>query len=357
MRAAAARGLIRIVDYPTAHPTQHILGDIDPDFGIWHYPNRVASHHSPCFNVPFITNSFGARDRERTLRSNGERRVVVLGDSFVEGFGVPVDQRMTDIAERITGTEFLNFGVSGNFGPIQEWLLYEKLASTFDHTEVMIFNLPANDFKDNDPRIWPAKRYRPYLREHPEKQFEVYYTVPFLERETPKPISDIKYYRRTLYNNIYLLNLLKQFFHYFDTRDVNGEAEDQPAVSGAVPYNDFTDLDLNRLLFSYQRIIEIADGRPVTIFIIPTEADLESHSKENFNPRAVSALTEFAKRWDHVRVVDLLPVFSEYATKHQHSFDDFTLGCDEHWNELGNKVAATKVAEVLKSTTTTPDRS
>ena len=350
VRAAAARGLIRIATYPTTHPTQHILGDIDRDFGVWHYPYRVASHHSPCFDVQFSTNSYGARDRERSLHSNGKRRVVVLGDSFVEGFGVPVSQRMTDVAESNTGVELLNFGVSGNFGSVQEWLLYEKLASKFEHTELMIFHLPANDFKDNDPRIWPTTRYRPYLRERPGGGFEVFYPVAFENRETPQPISRSKYYRRTLYNNIYLLNLFRQFCQLFDQRDLNGEAEDLPIESNMAPYNDFTDGDLDRLLFSYKRIIETAAGRPVTIFVIPTRADLESFDTAGYKFRVVEALNKFSKQWNNVRIVDLLPEFANYAKKYQHSYGDFTLGCDDHWNELGNNVAAKAVAAALERT-------
>ena len=57
----------------------------------------------------------------------------------------------------------LNFGASGNFGPVQYWLLYEKFAKKFNHNTVIIYFLPDNDFGENDYTNWKgSKRYRPY---------------------------------------------------------------------------------------------------------------------------------------------------------------------------------------------------
>lgn len=75
-------------------------------------PSANVSHES----VTYATNSDGLRsDREYPVeRIPGRRRVLLLGDSFVFGWGLPVDQTMTAQLESISdpsGWEFLNFGV------------------------------------------------------------------------------------------------------------------------------------------------------------------------------------------------------------------------------------------------------
>jgi len=55
--------------------------------------------------------------------------VVVIGDSFVEWFGVATDKRLSDLLKRSAGMEHLNFGASEYFSLTQEALLYETLST------------------------------------------------------------------------------------------------------------------------------------------------------------------------------------------------------------------------------------
>ena len=92
--------------------------DINPAFGVWHSPNGHFIHKSGCYSVAYDTNSYGARDVERNLHSAAPR-TIVLGDSMIEGIGQPDEKRLTNILEKETGEEYLNFGTGGNFGPLQ----------------------------------------------------------------------------------------------------------------------------------------------------------------------------------------------------------------------------------------------
>ncbi|KPK38461.1 MAG: hypothetical protein AMJ65_12895, partial [Phycisphaerae bacterium SG8_4] len=62
------------------------------------------------------TNSHGQRDKERKLeKSDGVRRVLLLGDSVVEGYGLSESQTISRQLEALYAdgsTEVLNFGVS-----------------------------------------------------------------------------------------------------------------------------------------------------------------------------------------------------------------------------------------------------
>ena len=65
----------------------------DPRFGVWHESNAEWVHEESCFKVTYRTNSVGARDRERSVSST-KPRVVVLGDSILEGLGVNDEQQI-----------------------------------------------------------------------------------------------------------------------------------------------------------------------------------------------------------------------------------------------------------------------
>ena len=163
--------LVHLKKWPLTRPTYHLgryefWGTYNPVFGMWHPPNGHFIHQEGCFSFEYSTNSYGARDVERTLHSD-RPRTVVLGDSFMEGFGLPVNERLSNVLEARTGREHLNFGTGGGFSPLQYALTYESLASKFDHNVVLVGVLPDNDFHEMDgPWMddhYPG-RYFPYYR-------------------------------------------------------------------------------------------------------------------------------------------------------------------------------------------------
>lgn len=351
VRLAVRAGLLVVRVYPTQERPTAItfLGDVNPYFGVWHLPNAQAVTATPEGSIASRSNAQGMRDRDRSLRSDARERVVVLGDSFVEGFCVAASNRMTDLIEARTGVEMLNFGVSGGFGSIQEWQLYEHLARGFDHSRVFLFLLPANDFSDNDPEKSGPDRYRPFLRPG-TNGFEVYHSYPFAEVEARRPrLTPGRKLRHQLYNHCYVLNLLL---------DLDGQklgprlqSHDQVAAvssRGGKPdstYDEYSEADLARLLFSYEQIVRLAAPRPVTIFVIPRERDFQCLEAGRFGGRIVSALQSFARLHPGVEVVDLLPGFVDYMRTHGVGSRDFFLSFDPHWSPLGNLVAADLVLQ------------
>jgi len=152
-------------------------------WGAWGVPNTISHKTAGCFDVIYHFNSVGARDKERSLQ--GIDRWVFLGDSFVEGFGISKQERISDLLEHSTGREMLNFGASGNFGSLHYKILYRELASKHQHKGIVVGLLPDNDFVDNDPDWWSENRsqkhwlrYRPYYElAADERSFKVRYGV------------------------------------------------------------------------------------------------------------------------------------------------------------------------------------
>jgi len=341
-RLLVATGLLHHETYPTTEQPV-FWAYIDPVVGMWRYPNKRFNHATDCFDVDYETNSVGARDPERALESPDPRRVVVLGDSFVEGHGVARADRLSDLLESRTGVEHLNFGTSGSFGTIQEWLFYQEYASKYDHSDVIIFILPANDFDDNDINEWGRKVYRPYLREA-DGEYEVYYPVTFENRATSSR-STAKVIKNTIENNVYLLNAIRWGIHIYKENKTDGKP--LIAFDNTPTYSNYSAEDFGMMKYALGEIARIAADRNVYLFTIPTETDAKAAQESGYRFPLVDELNEFANGIDNVQYIDLLPSFLQYMQENNVVYDDFTLGCNSHWGALGNKVAADVVYEAL----------
>jgi hypothetical protein len=134
-------------EYPDARPPLYVRV-YDPSRGYYLRPNQTVTWRGVCFdNSGIQINSFGMRDRDRSLEKLGPR-VALLGDSFLRAFevsdGGAINRRLEQF---FPGTEFLNFGESG-YGTIQAYQTYRSLARQFKPDVVLLFMYP-NDLFDN----------------------------------------------------------------------------------------------------------------------------------------------------------------------------------------------------------------
>jgi len=122
-------------------------------WGVWHCANNSVEHSRTCFDARYSTNEFGMKGD--AVRS-GVRKIALLGDSFVEGFGNDNQSTVAHFMQRALGDDYdvLNFGVSGNFSTIDELVLYDDFARFFRPDVAVLFFLNYNDLEDN---LDPAK--------------------------------------------------------------------------------------------------------------------------------------------------------------------------------------------------------
>ena len=106
-------------------------------WGAWHKKNSITSQKRSCFDVIYESNEIGARDK--SFKTNSEKDVILIGDSFAEGYGVNYDDTSQKYIENIININVLNFGVSKNFGIVQYYLIYKNLASQFKHDKLIIY--------------------------------------------------------------------------------------------------------------------------------------------------------------------------------------------------------------------------
>ncbi len=115
---------------------------------VWHLPNSTTQHSWKCINAEYSTNEFGMKD---DVISEGKPRIAIIGDSYVEGYGVPNSQSIPQLLEQRFNhdIEVLNFGTSGGFGNVHSVSLYENYVHEFDPDIVIVSFLSYNDLYDN----------------------------------------------------------------------------------------------------------------------------------------------------------------------------------------------------------------
>lgn len=115
-----------------------------------HVPNQTEQRDNAEFNYEFATNSLGFRNTElAAVKAPESRRVMVVGDSFVEGFGVEQNETFTShlsILHQTEGIDFINAGLSGQ-GPLKYKAMIKAFSLRLDVDAILVC-LFANDLAD-----------------------------------------------------------------------------------------------------------------------------------------------------------------------------------------------------------------
>ena len=317
--------------WPSSRPNyranhQQFWVENDAAIGNWHPANGHFLHQDGCYSVEYFTNSYGARDVERSLHST-QPRTIVLGDSMIEGLGLTADERLTNILEKQTGREHLNFGIGGT-GPLQYALLYKTMAAKFDHNVVMVGVLPDNDFHDMDVAYnrqnGRGNVYRPYYAD----DFSIFYTGHFEPNTLDDNFDYVEDYLRGYLASYHVVQYLYNRLYWGSFREYS-----RP-YSG---YNDFTDVDLARLKRALEDIKSTADahGARVAVFLIPRTMDFrrlhESHQDR---------LGPLMEQWGQANGIPIKDLLPEMDARAGADYKSYFLLCDNHWSPHGSAVAA-----------------
>ena len=120
---------LRASGYKTlsVNPERAIFWKYHPLLGWHHDPGQHGIFESSEFRIKVCINQKGLRDRDYSYeRTPGKKRILVLGDSFVWGFGVEQNQIFTEQLENLlTNVEVINAGVSG-YSTDQELLWFKS---------------------------------------------------------------------------------------------------------------------------------------------------------------------------------------------------------------------------------------
>lgn len=156
-----AEGLVRTF-YP--HSRDHVIPagffEIDNDLGWKLQAQKSATHHSRYFRTVYSTNALGYRDKPRII-SKGDNlyRCLLYGDSQVFGWGLPADQRFSNLIEAQSASlEIWNLATPG-YGLDQQIISYEKHGGQFKADEVIFFVSKSTIERNRHRYIF--KKYKP----------------------------------------------------------------------------------------------------------------------------------------------------------------------------------------------------
>ena len=137
---------LRLIGLDFARPSVTIT-HADRDCGWVKTPSTTTTRATADFKVTYAINSLGLRDDESLTRQKpaGTQRVLFVGDSFVEGYGVSRDDLFVDLVERAfradgRAVESVNGGTEG-WSTDQEvvWLKREGLSYSPDVVVLCFF--------------------------------------------------------------------------------------------------------------------------------------------------------------------------------------------------------------------------
>jgi hypothetical protein len=316
----------------TFQNTQNFWFDLDENFGTLHLPNDVYRQKKYCFDVVYESNSKGFRDAEREVIGE-TKRVVALGDSFTEGIGVNLEDRLTNLLEKDKNIPHLNFGLAGNFGPTQYMMLYKTLAEKYSHEAVLVSILPSNDFIDDDYEISlkvGGDRYQPFLDGN-YPNYELVYYADSIHKSKARPRKQ-HFISKILKN---FTNSYNMYRYMRAMRKVQAIPDDKLLAVSKVPsYFNYSEKQFNRMRFSLETIKKLAGDRPVMVYSIPIEKEIKAYREHGKNPlgERLKAVCDSIG----IEYLDLLPKTESYTTS---AYEALFLSCDGHWSEAGNAFA------------------
>lgn len=344
----------------------------DPVLGLTLLPHQKAFYDRGCFEGFVETNSWGWRDRERSLEKRpGEFRIALLGDSQVEAAQVKPDEVLNIRMEKLlqqkgyTNIEVLGFGVEG-MGTTQELLMYETRVRQF-HPDLVILMWIDNDVMNNSSTIQPKAYgihtwYSPYYDLQPDGSLVL---RPVESRPWNKFRSFFEYHSRLVY---YAERVWQGSVSF-------GEAKWEGVSLQLAVYGYPPDPEWERAWVITEKVMArfaetvandhaklVVMPRPVfspEVFDPDWRARVEKELgtvPPTFNPLKVNdRLREIGER-NRIDIEFLDAYFDAYRDAHNLQWPYFSFPCDRHLSPLGHEVAAEAMVKLLEEHQLLPPR-
>jgi lysophospholipase L1-like esterase len=306
----------------------------------------------------FATNSLACVDRQarEVPLSSERRRVLLLGDSFTEGIGVPFAQSFAGLLEERlapAGLEVLNAGVV-SFSPHLYRLRLEHLLRQVGlRVDELVVLIDMSDIQDEvlyrhfEPRV-PGALERATAGLHRLLQRRSF-ALHFLERHLAARRREAK---RVLYG----LTDSPPWLDYFWLDDIDTEPMADPTFRRVrLDWDDDDMLDNRWAKLGVELAVANMDGVAdlcrefgigLTLAVYPWPPQI---AKGELAPRQVGLWREFCERRG-ARFVDLFPTFVAPADSTGEAVREreFLTG-DVHWNALGHERVADALEPILRA--------
>lgn len=332
------------------------------------------------WDVTYKINSFGLRDDEITLEKNGNIfRILLLGDSFAQGFGIEHKESFEAILETKLNeldlpkkVEIVNSGVFV-YSPLVEYLYLKKRGLDFK-PDMVILAFTITDFWDDRQRFNELKTVYQDLGED-----QLWRLIEIAEAEFDfEKINTAAGERANLkFDRSRIVFLIKQWLRnnfrvYKTTADLikkRDKVVQQDAIFRGDPDKD---------LMAIARGAEISDEAWLSLWEIPMMnikfmADLLSEKRIPFVVVTIPDATQVSSlEWSNRKALGLGTNYQETRPPYQEELKkrlknlnvevvDLLLGFkesglfplyfanDNHWNSAGHKLAGEIISQELKT--------
>jgi SAM-dependent methyltransferase len=284
--------------------------------------NITAVHNGKRATSIVHQNQYGMRgpDDIQLNKTSGKKRVLVLGDSYVWGYGVDQSKLFSAPEVHRTDEEILNFGVSG-YGTDQEYLLYLRNGKDFVVDEVVVAFTPYNDVANN-----LASEQYSYLK-------------PYFTLEGGQLVLHDNHVRKKQFNSIAnalnrhsrVLNASSELLRKVE--DALNPAKPKEFASETVTDRDRAGVDLTVAILKKLQEAVAAHHAEFYVIFIPYKPHIEKHVTDNHPlvPLIAAGLTRAG-----ISYREPYPEFLKAAVAGSHPFND----PDNHFSAEGHALFA-----------------
>jgi lysophospholipase L1-like esterase len=369
---------LRIQAYGSIAPLsgEHVLRMPHPTRGWALRPDGVGHQRNLDFDVTVEINDRGLRDVPHAYaKPPGVQRIVVLGDSFMEAYQVPLEESLprrleADLGERVGAVEVINLGVGG-YGTAQELRQLEEEGLRYQPDLVVLAFYTGNDIQNNsrelevdtfgaeDPKVWG----RPYAHAD-DLRSPLTWTEPdyarmmaAAEREQSKRAAPLRRAWKLIEPTL-LANRLQQLFAQVAAR--LGAPPADPKAHFGWPFLEHFESPtwdeawgITRRLILELRDVSRAAGADLVLLIVPAKLQVEESFRDLaraqypgvvFDETRINrALATFTKEHG-ILLVDPTP---ELVASDEAGATTYFQLEDHHWNALGHEIAARRLADAI----------
>ncbi|MBO0936037.1 SGNH/GDSL hydrolase family protein [Fibrella sp. HMF5335] len=309
-------------------------GDVSPFSGRWRLPNaREQVVNCSGDTLRRYSNELGAADDPYTSDTT-TNRVIVLGDSYMEGYMVNPADRMSTRLSKATGHRHLNFAINGT-SPINYWQTYRQFSHSVAHKAVLVGLLPANDFEDYNGEKVHAQVdfpiYRPYWTNDSKLAYSlanIHQSIGAVGRTRASLLQTVD----SVYQTLTWKQKARVHFveHSYLAQTLLKLAQNRVKVDAKwTRYAQFSEAEWNTMTHSMDQLKQDAAGKSVIFVSLPIMLDVKALRAGADNKFDRQMRTFCQQRG--IGFISLVP----HALAYKGNIADLYVPCDGHWTAKG----------------------
>jgi len=347
--------LTSIATFQTYHPV----------YGFFHRPGASGWIETPEYTSYVSFNTYGLREREiEPAKPAGDFRVMVLGDSFVEGAQVPMEATVSRQLETLlqaaapsTPLDAIDAGNAG-WGTSQELLFFDHEGVTYQPDVVVLVYFIDNDLPDNGYRVARDRKLDTTRRPFYVPDGHGGIDLRAGAAPPPDPLAAL----RPLMRRSVTYNLLENFVLWHEARE---QEQAQIGKNRPTYLPDPPDEWQEAWWVTEQVLVQLqasvrASGAELVVVAAPSYFQVsdaawqvlvgEARDRDRYEQDAPNhRLSDIAER-QGLRFLDLLPSIRAAQDAGGHLY----YPADGHWTAEGHAFAARQIADYLARAGLTP---